>query len=244
MRTIYSSTFSFGQHATAQSEYLFMCPVYGLCLQNTPYETRNWRAVPVLKFLQNSQYRGRCNYGQLSKWASNELASAGCVKHSGRTCYIEQLKLVLHPDPNVAVDGMCQKAGTDSILVWSWTNVIKCILRGSESDWFWVAQWCDDDICEHLKLLTTNIQWIKAEYHFVENDMPKMLHRRWMAATNHEIMTFQDGMTKVDLPYFTVNASSNSTEFRFEVSGNVIKVTKDATFLSHEICEKPKTVQM
>lgn len=126
---------------------------------------------------------------------------------------------------------MCQKSGTGALFVCSSTNIIK-------KRFYEEASLLDFElnIGRHaairvfLKQLTRHFQSVEAKYQAVE-DRRRLLSRQWRTETDHAMPTHQYGMTKVDLPYFSANASSNVTRSRFDVTGHLNTVTNEAIVL-------------
>ena len=56
----------------------------------------------------------------------------------------------------------------------------------------------------------------------------------WNQHYEHAIITHQDDMTKVDLPYFVQSASADITRWRFDVNAHVSSVNGDGIVFSHE----------
>lgn len=69
--------------------------------------------------------------------------------------------------------------------------------------------------------------WIKRGLFKTEDPM-------WNRLPSHAIITHQDDMTKVDLPYFIESASADITRWRFDANAHVSAVNDDAVVFSHE----------
>lgn len=73
------------------------------------------------------------------------------------------------------------------------------------------------------------------ENSYRRNDKDGDVPFAWCDRKDHAIVTHQDDMTKVDLPSFSVSASSDITRFRFDVSGHVNAITEECHVYSHEL---------
>lgn len=94
---------------------------------------------------------------------------------------------------------------------------------------------------KYLKQLNAHFQTVEEKYRSVEEDEKQWVSRKWCSASDHAIITHQKGMIKVDLPYFTVTASSNIKRFKYDFKGHVNTVKNEAIVFSDELCPPSKT---
>lgn len=66
-------------------------------------------------------------------------------------------------------------------------------------------------------------------------------YRGWNSLPGHACMTQQDDVTKVDLPYFVVSASTDITRWSFDVNAHGA-ITNNAVVFSHEQGTGPKNI--
>lgn len=65
---------------------------------------------------------------------------------------------------------------------------------------------------------------------------------KWNSASDHVMVTHQDGMAKLYLPFFCATASFKTTRVRFDVTGNGNTVTNEYIVLSHELGAPSKNI--
>lgn len=61
-----------------------------------------------------------------------------------------------------------------------------------------------------------------------------VVSRPWSAGKSLGVLTNQDAMSKVDLAFFSVEASMNLTRYRYDVFAHFEDVAEEAIVLSHE----------
>lgn len=81
---------------------------------------------------------------------------------------------------------------------------------------------------------------MEEKYEITEESRKHLLSRKLCSASEHAIIPHQDGMIKLDLPYFIVTASSNIASFRYDLNVHINVVTNEDIILSHGIGAKDK----
>lgn len=88
----------------------------------------------------------------------------------------------------------------------------------------------DANIRKFLKELTDHFRTVENAYVEMEGEAAV----DWCTRHDHAVITHQDDMTKVDLPSFIINASSDITRWRYDVNAHVSAVTGECIVFSHE----------
>lgn len=70
---------------------------------------------------------------------------------------------------------------------------------------------------------------------YIEDESPK-----WCSRSSNGIVTRQDAISKVDIPYFSVESTMNLTSFMYDITGHGNAVDGEVLILSHEKGAPPK----
>lgn len=89
--------------------------------------------------------------------------------------------------------------------------------------------------------LSAHLKAVEAKYQYVEEKRQKVLSRCCCSLFDHAIIAHQDGMMKVDLPYFCVTATSNLNHYRYSVTSNIKNFTNEVNIVPHELRPPGKT---
>lgn len=87
----------------------------------------------------------------------------------------------------------------------------------------------DATIRKFLKVITDHFRVAESVYVEMRN-----APSGWRQRHYHAVITHQDDMTKVDLPSFIIEASSDITRWRYVVNAHVDSVTGECVGFSHE----------